>query len=428
MERAGGPSGVMNRTTEAVFVLGSGGVAGFGVLLVNLAREETWPAPALTAFLVLVLAFGLLSAALQVWARDATTVLIPAASILAAVGFVTIYRLDEDLASLHGWWLLLSAAMSVLWLYAVSGKPLGHGGGGWWPLVAALTVLVLIPTLGAGGDPTWLAWSSGATVVLNPGELVKVAAVALFAVFLSERQAAVSTGGWDTLSLRTAWTAIGWSSLVPIALVLIGLAFRDFATCMVVTAVFSVMAYLSTDRAWYLAGGLGTGCLGLAASVWLSDGFTTQLSAWMDPWTQPDGPGSRLAQGLFGLGAGSLSGTGLGLGSPDLIPESTTSLVLSAIGEELGLAGTVVVLAAYALVVATGLGIALRARKVFHKLLAGGLSLLLGAETALSVAGVVRLLPGTAQPIPFLSYGLSLTMAGFLIVAVLARISHEERP
>lgn len=415
----------MSRTTEAVFVLGSGGVAGFGVLLVNLAREQPWPAPALTSFVVLVLAFGLLLGALRAWARDASTLLTPAASILTAVGFVTIYRLDEDLASLHGWWLLLSAAMSALWLYAVSGKPLGHSGSGWWPLAAGAAVLVLIPTLGAGGDPTWLAWSSGATVVLNPGELVKVAAVALFAIFLSERQTGSDAGGWGTFRLPTAWPGIGWSSVVPIGLVLIGVAFRDFATSMVLMGVFSVMAYLATDRARYLAAGLGAGCLGLAVSIWLSDGFATQISAWTDPWAQP---GSRLAQGLFGLGAGSLSGTGLGLGSPDLIPESTTSLVLSAIGEELGLAGTVVVLAAYALVVATGFGIALRARKVFHKLLAGGLSLLLGTETALSVAGVVRFLPGTAQPIPFLSYGLSLTMAGFLIVAVLARISHEERP
>ena len=65
MARSAGPAGSMSRTTEAVFVLGSGGVAGFGVLLVNLAREEAWPAPALTAFMVLVLAFGLLLVALR---------------------------------------------------------------------------------------------------------------------------------------------------------------------------------------------------------------------------------------------------------------------------------------------------------------------------------------------------------------------------
>ena len=99
--------------------------------------------------------------------------------------------------------------MAVLWLYAVAGKPLGHRGGTWWPLLAGVAVLVLIPTLGAGGDPTWLAWSSGPQVVLNPGELVKVAAVALFATFLSERQAGLSAAGWATFSIRTAWPGSG---------------------------------------------------------------------------------------------------------------------------------------------------------------------------------------------------------------------------
>ena len=196
---------------------------------------------------------------------------------------------------------------------------------------------------------------------------------------------------------------------------------------MIVVGMFCVMAYMATNRSAYLVGGLGAGLIWLVAGPWLSEGLQTRITVWTDPWTQPEGPGSRLAEGLFGLAAGSLSGTGFGLGEPDLIPEATTSLAFAAVGEEMGLAGTVVVLAAYALMVVTGFGIALRAREVFHKLLAGGLSLLLGGQTALSVAGVVGLLPGTAAPIPFLSYGLSLTMAGFVILAVLARVSHEER-
>ncbi|MCY4620315.1 MAG: FtsW/RodA/SpoVE family cell cycle protein [bacterium] len=417
----------MSRTAEFVFVCGSAGLAAFGVLLVNLAREEVRATPPLAAFLVLALAFGLLLVALRAWAPDATPLLIPTASILAALGFVTIYRLDEDLASLHGWWLLLSATMAALWLYAVSEKGLDHRGGGWWPLLALAAGLVAIPSLGSDGGTIWLAWESGAGVVLNPGEIVKLVTVVLFATLLAERQAFFSAGGRYTASLISARVTTVWPSLTLLGLVLIGVAIRDPGTFMIVVGVFCVMAYMATNRVAYLVGGLGAGFLWLAAGPWLSEGLQTRITVWTDPWTQPDGPGNRLAEGLFGLAAGSLSGTGFGLGDPDLIPESTTSLALAAVGEELGLAGTVVVLAAYALMVVTGFGIALRAREVFHKLLAGGLSLLLGAQTAMSVAGVVGLLPGTAMPIPFLSYGLSLTMVGFILLAVLARVSHEER-
>ena len=417
----------MSRSAELVFVCGSGGLAAFGVLLVNLAREEVRATPALAAFLVLSVAFGLLLVAMRAWAPDATPLLIPTASVLAAVGFITVYRLDENLASLHGWWLLLSATMSVLWLYAVSEKGLGHRGGGWWPLLALAAGLVVVPSLGADGGTIWLAWSSGPAVVLNPGEIVKLVMVVLFAVLLSERQAFFSAGGRYTAPLHPARVTTSWHSVLLLGLVVIIVAIRDSGTAMIVVGMFCVMAYMATNRSAYLVGGLGAGIIWLVAGPWLSEGLETRIAVWTDPWTQPEGPGNRLAEGLFGLAAGSLSGTGFGLGEPDLIPEATTSLAFAAVGEELGLAGTVVVLAAYALMVVTGFGIALRAGEVFHKLLAGGLSLLLGGQTALSVAGAVGLLPGTAAPIPFLSYGLSLTMAGFLILAVLARVSHEER-
>lgn len=417
----------MSRPAEFVFICGSGCLAAFGVLLVDLAREEVRAMPALAAFLVLAVAFGLLLVAMRAWAPDATPLLIPAASILTAVGFVTIYRLDENLASLHGWWLLLSATMSALWLYAVSEKGLGHRGGGWWPLLALAAGLVAVPSLGADGGTIWVAWRSAPAVVLNPGEIAKLVMVALFAILLAERQAFFSAGGRYTAPLRPARVTTVWQSILLLGLVLIGVSVRDSGTAMIVVGMFCVMAYMATNRSAYLVGGLGAGVLWLVAGPWLSEGLRTRITVWTDPWIQPEGPGNRLAEGLFGLAAGSLSGTGFGLGDPDLIPESTTSLVFAAVGEEMGLAGTVVVLAAYALMVVTGFGIALRAREVFHKLLAGGLSLLLGGQAVMSVAGVVGLLPGTAMPIPFLSYGLSLTMACFVILAVLARVSHEER-
>ena len=87
--------------------------------------------------------------------------------------------------------------------------------------------------------------------------------------------------------------------------------------------------------------------------------------------------------------------------------------------------GSVLTIVAYSLVVLTGFGLALRARGIFHKLVAAGLSLLMGSQLALSAAAAIGLAP-TAIPIPFLSYGLSLNMAGFMVLAILARISHLE--
>ena len=93
----------------------------------------------------------------------------------------------------------------------------------------------------------------------------------------------------------------------------------------------------------------------------------------------------------------------------------------------MGLVGSVAVIATYALLVAVGFGISLRSRDTFRKLLAGGLAFVLGLQTFLIMAGVMRLLPLTGITLPFMSYGGSSLVANFLLLALLARISHEER-
>ncbi|MGZ5383192.1 MAG: FtsW/RodA/SpoVE family cell cycle protein, partial [Acidimicrobiia bacterium] len=130
---------------------------------------------------------------------------------------------------------------------------------------------------------------------------------------------------------------------------------------------------------------------------------------------------------LFAFGSGSLSGSGLGLGAPDRIPNAATDFIFAAIGEELGLAGSVAVIATFGLLVAVGFGISLRSRDTFRKLLAAGLAFVLGLQTFLIIGGVMRLLPLTGITLPFMSYGGSSLVANFLLVALLARISHEER-
>jgi cell division protein FtsW (lipid II flippase) len=74
-----------------------------------------------------------------------------------------------------------------------------------------------------------------------------------------------------------------------------------------------------------------------------------------------------------------------------------------------------------------GLGIALRSGDAFRSLLAAGLTIALGVQTLLIVGGVLRLLPLTGITLPFASYGGSSLLANFVIVALLARVSHEER-
>jgi cell division protein FtsW len=115
------------------------------------------------------------------------------------------------------------------------------------------------------------------------------------------------------------------------------------------------------------------------------------------------------------------------LGRPNLIPNAATDFIFAAVGEELGLAGTVAVLLCFALFLAAGFGIALRARDRFRTLLAAGLTFVTGLQTFLIIGGVLRVLPLTGITLPFMSYGGSALVGNFLVLALLERVSHEER-
>ncbi len=140
-------------------------------------------------------------------------------------------------------------------------------------------------------------------------------------------------------------------------------------------------------------------------------------------WSQNQG--YQLVQSMFALGSGGFAGTGLGLGSPGKIPNASTDFVLSAIGEELGLLGTVAVCMMFLLLVGSGFRIAIQAERPFSKLFAAGLTTIIGVQTFVIVGGVIRVIPLTGVTLPFVSYGGSSLIANFVIIALLLRISDQ---
>ncbi len=429
----------MTRTTEAGLVLGAAGLAAFGVLLVNLARGRHLDADTAVTLLVLGVALGGLLVAVGLWARHAVPFLIPLAGLLAAVGFVMVFRLDRNLAGGQRWWLLLSAALAGLWLFGVREagiRSLRRRTLLLWTLALGLVALLFIPPVGwlplhglrIGGSLLWVEWDWGFRGQFQPGELVTLILVILLASLLTRHRTSLSeagvTGGRFHLPRLRSLAPVGIGGIAGSALLFLQ---GDPSAALLPFGVFLIMLYIATGRPSYLATGSGVFLSGMTLAYFLLPQVRHRIDAWIDPWGHLDGVGYQTIHGLFALAAGSLSGTGPGLGDPDLMPAAATGYVFAAAGEELGLAGAVAIVAAHALLVATGFGIALRATDLFRKLLAAGLSTAFALQTLLVLGGVVRLLPATGLSSPFLSAGGSSTLAGLMIVGLLARISHEER-
>jgi cell division protein FtsW (lipid II flippase) len=151
-----------------------------------------------------------------------------------------------------------------------------------------------------------------------------------------------------------------------------------------------------------------------------------RISIWLNPWPVANGNGFQTIQALFALSAGGIFGTGLALGSPQRIPEVATDFIFAAVGEELGLLGTCAIIVAFLLIVGTGFRIAMRAESSFEKLLATGLTTIIGVQAFIIIGGVTRLVPLTGITLPFVSYGGSSLLANYVLLALLLRVSDSE--
>jgi len=430
----------VTRAAEASLLLAASIIATMGVALVNLAGSGSIDAQVALTFGVFVVAFGSIHLAIRQWAPSAIPLFFPIAAILTAVGFVEVYRVDPGLGSDQRWWLLVSAGASALVLFWLRDSGVALLRRYRYVFLVVGLGLLLLPLLPSSwpihgavvnGSRLWVRLDlPGAADALSfqPGEIAKLLIVVFLASFLAERGPSLSA-----MSRRIGPVHVPEPrQLLPI-MIAFAVSFavlvyqRDLGASLLLFAIFVTMLYAATARHSYLAAG-GVLVIGGGVAAWaFFEHVQTRVTAWLHPFDDYLGSGYQVAQGLFALGSGSLSGSGLGIGRPDLIPAAATDYVFAAVAEETGLAGAVAVIAGFALLTAAGLGVALRARDMFRKLLAAGLALTLAIQTILIIAGVVRLLPVTGITLPFMSYGGSSLLANMAILALLVRVSHEER-
>jgi peptidoglycan glycosyltransferase len=198
---------------------------------------------------------------------------------------------------------------------------------------------------------------------------------------------------------------------------------RDLGSSLLFFTLFVVLLWLATEKTGYLVVGLGLFAAGAVAAYNVFGHVQTRVSIWLDPWPLYETKGYQNIQALFGLANGGMTGTGLGLGSPQMVPAAHNDFIFASIGEELGLMGAAAVLAAFVLLVGAGMRTALRTTKDFEKLLAAGLTTILGVQAFIIVGGVLRVVPLTGVTLPFMSYGGSSLVANYVLLALLVRIS-----
>ncbi|MBA2293994.1 MAG: putative lipid II flippase FtsW, partial [Actinobacteria bacterium] len=158
-------------------------------------------------------------------------------------------------------------------------------------------------------------------------------------------------------------------------------------------------------RLFVLAGG-GAAAAGLLA-IWMEPYRRERVFSFLDPWQDAEGAGFQNVQAVIGMGSGGLTGEGLGQGiqKVNFLPEAHTDMIFAVVGEELGLVGSAVVIAGFAIFAWAGFRVALACRDPFGKRLAAGVTTLVCGQAAVNLAAVLGMAPLTGIPLPFVSYG-----------------------
>ena len=301
------------------------------------------------------------------------------------------------------------------------------------PLMVALSVLIIsprIPGLGASvsGATSWL--QIGSIRLFQPSEPAKLLFIVVLAAVIAEY------GGKIDLP-RDVLKVAGFAAL-PLVLILLQ---PDLGTGLVFAAIASGMLLVGGLKArWFavfaLTGALLVGTIFGLNSLLVSamnkpDGVLIKayqmdrLLVFVDPTRDPKGAGYNLAQSKIAIGSGGLTGAGLGMGTQsrlNFIPERHTDFIFSVLGEQLGFAGAVMLLALYLALMASALSISASSRDLFGALVAAGLISMWAFQILENVGMTIGMMPITGIPLPFMSYGSSFMVTNLAGIGMLLSI------
>jgi cell division protein FtsW len=267
------------------------------------------------------------------------------------------------------------------------------------------------------GATRWLGYHK--TSLLQPSEFAKIALIIAIAWYVDRYQRQMPT-------LKRGIVIPG----VFIALVL-GLIFiePDRGTTILLASVSSAMLIIAGVRWKFIVPPACAALAGLAFSLSQDPMRSRRIFSWLHLEQNKSGVGYQAYQAMIALGAGGWTGLGLGNGRQKMgfVPEHHTDFILSIIGEELGLAATLLVVTGFVAIVLCGLYISMKSRDTFGLLLGVGISFLIGLQAFINIGVVTSALPNKGLPLPFISYGGSNLLIMLTCIGMLLSIARQAR-
>ena len=360
---------------------------------------------------------------------NADPYLFPIVAVLASIGLVELYRIDESFAIKQAGWFALGlgffcATILVLRDYRVLERYR-------YTIAAASIGLLLLPrVVGQATNGAYLSIHIG-SFSFQPAEFAKIGVIIFLASYLRDVREVLVQGRLPRISLKHMGPLLVIWGASMIMLIFI----RDLGSSLMFFGGFLALLYVATGRLSLVAAGAGLFALGASFLANHIAHVHSRVEIWQHPFQQDlvEGKGYQIAQGLFAQADGGLLGKGFSQsllylpGGHSILPAPHTDLIYAVIVNELGLMGAAGLLVAYLLFIRRGFKTAMICGDGFGKLLATGLTAVFALQVFVIVGGVTKVIPLTGVTLPFISYGGSSIIANFVLLALLLIVSDSAR-
>ena len=283
-------------------------------------------------------------------------------------------------------------------------------------MLAALVGLMAVLLVGteSNGSQRWISLGAGIPP-LQPSEFAKFAVLIYMAAWLSAKGGVIHDVSLGVLPF------VGMVGLIG-ALIM---AQPDLGTAIMIAAITGTLFFVAGARLFHVMVLMATGLFATVVLI-LTGGYRMdRITAFLDAESDPTGVGFHAIQLLVAFGSGGFTGLGLGVSRQKFfyVPGSHTDGIMAIIGEELGYIGVSVVMLLFVVMLVRILMIARRADTQFGSLIAMGTFAWIAFQMLSNVGGVLRMMPLTGIPLPFVSYGGTALLTLFLAMGVLLGVS-----
>lgn len=381
-----------------------------GLLLCAVRTEGVLDAQALTMIAVMA-PLALLTTALLPRVAPVDPLLMALTNFLCGVSVVILYTVSPDRGVRQMVFYVAGLFVMLVMALVVSRLHRWHG----------LTLLAMVLGIGALILPLAFGeWNYGAKNWVSlpligsfqPSELVKLSLLMALAYYFGAHRTVLQM----MPALLFAAACLGLLMLQ-----------RDLGTALIYYLTTLALFYVACGNMPLTALGLGGGVAAAVLGYQMFAHVKVRVAMWQNPWSDALDKGYQIIQALLAIGSGGLFGVGLGQGTPEKIPAYYNDFIFAVVCEQLGIVFGICLIAVYVLLVLRGIEVSMRSRRSFDLLLGCGVMMLLGVQTFMIVAGVIKMIPLTGVTMPFMSYGGSSLISCMAMMGMMHGISGRTR-